>query len=341
MILSGGAGTRLWPLSTPSNPKQFISLFEEPLFEATLRRLEHLPGVEPPVVVTGAEHVPNVEQALAATGAESSLILVEPVGRNTAPAVVAAAMASDPGDVLMVLPSDHLIADETAFAAAVEAAVDLSLTGALVTFGIQPTRPETGYGYIEKGPPLDGGFEVARFTEKPDVEEAERLVADGRHLWNSGMFVFTAARILEEARRHVPGMVELVAACLPPGRDGRGELGEGFADVDSISIDHAVMERTTRAAVIPLDAGWSDVGSWQTVWELADRDSAENVLIGDVLAVDVAGSYVRAGTRTVAIAGVEDLIVVETPEAVLIVPRDRSQLVRDLAAAPVDGKDAG
>lgn len=337
VILSGGAGTRLWPLSTRESPKQFLGLLEEPLFEATLRRMRGIPGAGPMIVVTGAEHVPAVDQAIAATDAEVTAVLVEPSGRNTAPAVVAAALVSNPGEVLLVLPSDHLIADDSAFAGAVTAAVELASNGDLVTFGVDPTRAETGYGYIEKGAAIEGGFRVARFKEKPDVEEAERLFAQGGHLWNSGMFVFTVGRILEEARRHVPEVVEGVAEALPAQRSGRIRLGDRFSEVAAISVDHAVMEKTEHAVVVPLDAGWSDIGSWHAVWALSRQDDAGNVLSGDVVALDVTGSYVRSGSRTIAIAGVDDLVVVETPEVVLIVPRGKAQLVRDLAARARSG----
>ena len=332
VILSGGAGTRLWPLSTRDTPKQFIELLGEPLFEATLNRVGELPGAGPVTVVTGGDHVPAVDKASARSPVEISTILIEPTGRNTAPAVVAAALVSDPEDVLLVLPSDHLIADSAAFAAAVGAAVQLGVGGALVTFGVEPSWAETGYGYIEKGEAIDGGFRVARFKEKPDAGEAERLIADGDHLWNSGMFVFTARRIIEEAEHHVPEMVATVREALPAGEEGRIRIGDGFAGVPSISVDNAIMEKTEHAVVIPLEAGWSDVGSWQSVWEHGAGDDAGNVLIGDVIALGVGNSYVRAGSRTVAIAGVERLVVVETPDVVLIVPLDKSQVVRDLAA---------
>jgi mannose-1-phosphate guanylyltransferase/mannose-6-phosphate isomerase len=337
VILSGGAGTRLWPLSRRESPKQFLKLLEEPLFEATLRRAGAIPGAGQMVVVTGADHVPSVEEAVNAARADVGVVLIEPRGRNTAPAVIAAALVSDPADVLVVLPSDHLIDDGAAFVAAVGKAADLARSGELVTFGIAPTRAETGYGYIKKGDVVEGGFRVQSFKEKPAAEEAERLFADGAHLWNSGMFVFTAGRIVEEGRRHVPELVEAVSAAMPAERSGRLRIGEGFGEVPSISVDHAIMERTEQAVVVPLDAGWSDIGSWQAVWEHSARDGAGNVVIGDVVTLDVAGSYLRSHSRTVAIAGVEGLVVVETPDVVLIVPIEKSQLVKDLAARSTPG----
>ncbi len=331
MILSGGAGTRLWPLSTRLSPKQFIHLLDEPLFAATLRRLRGLADSAPVVVITGDDHTEVVEQALADGQVDWAAILIEPAGRNTAPAVVAAALASEPDEVLLTLPSDHVISDDEAFRAAVTRAVDHAMGGSLVTFGVEPTRAETGYGYIEKGPEVDGGFHVARFKEKPDAGEAERLVADGRHLWNSGMFAFTVSRLLEEADRLVPEVVAAVSSAIPPNRRGKVRLGAEFADAPSISIDNAIMEKTEDAVVVPLDAGWSDIGSWQSVWELAARNEEGNAMVGDVVAIEVRDSYLRAGSRKLAIAGVEGLVVVETPEVVLIVPKEKAQMVRDLA----------
>jgi mannose-1-phosphate guanylyltransferase/mannose-6-phosphate isomerase len=331
VILSGGSGTRLWPLSTPDRPKQFIDVIGEPLFEATLDRAAGVAAGGQVIVIIGTDQVAEVEKALSNTELEATL-LIEPSGRNTAPAVIAAALTSDPGDVLLVMPSDHLISDSSAFLAAVSDAVEIAAGGSLVTFGVEPNRPETGYGYIQKGDPLGPGFRVARFKEKPDVGEAVELVADGRHLWNSGMFVFTAASLVAAAEMQVPDVLEGVRASLPPGRQGNVALSDHFSTVRSISIDHAVMEGAEDVAVVPLDAGWSDIGSWQSVWELGEQDMAGNTLIGDVVAIDVQDSYVRSGSRTVAVAGVSDLVVVETPDVVLIVPRDQSQLVRDLAA---------
>ena len=332
VILSGGSGTRLWPLSTTNAPKQFLELLGEPLFEATLGRVEELGLGTTVTVVTGRDQLLAVERSLASKAIERATILAEPSGRNTAPAVVAAALISDPDDVLVVLPSDHLIADSPAFGEAVSKAVALAGDGALVTFGVEPSRPETGYGYIEKGEPVGPGFRVDRFKEKPDEDEAARLSGDGQHLWNSGMFVFGAGQILSEARRQVPEILTGVAAALPAERAGTITLGETFSDIPATSIDHAVMENAENSVVVPLDAGWSDVGSWHSVWELSERDGNGNYLNGDVVAVDVADTYVRSGSKTVAVAGVTGLVVVVTPDVVLIVPKEKSQMVRDLAA---------
>jgi mannose-1-phosphate guanylyltransferase len=214
----------------------------------------------------------------------------------------------------------------------VSKAVALAGDGALVTFGVEPSRPETGYGYIEKGEPVGPGFRVDRFKEKPDEDEAARLAGDGRHLWNSGMFVFGAGQILNDASRQVPEIVTGVESALPAERTGTITLGDTFSELPATSIDHAVMENAENSVVVPLDAGWSDVGSWHSVWELSERDWNGNSFNGDVVAVDVADTYVRSGSKTVAVAGVTGLVVVVTPDVVLIVPSEKSQMVRDLAA---------
>jgi mannose-1-phosphate guanylyltransferase/mannose-6-phosphate isomerase len=201
-----------------------------------------------------------------------------------------------------------------------------------VTFGVVPTRPETGYGYIEKGDPFGSAYRVTRFKEKPDPEEATRLVADGRHLWNSGMFVFQASALLDEAERLAPDILETVRSSMTDRVRGRVTMGAGFTTARSISIDHAILENAKDVAVVPLDAGWSDIGSWESVSELGEPDEAGNILIGDVVALDVKGSYLRSSSRIIAVAGVDGLVVVETPDVVLIIPKDQSQLVRDLAA---------
>ena len=340
VVLSGGAGTRLWPLSTIERPKQFLRLFGDSLFESTLRRLDGVAGVGAPVIVVGAAQLALVEEALDTAGVESEFILVEPEGRNTAPATVAAALSLPPEQVMVVLPSDHLIADVTGFRVAVSTAIGIAAAGNLVTLGVKPDRAETGYGYIERGDFIDGGHRVARFLEKPDEKTAAMLSTDGRHLWNSGIFVFTAATFLEEARRHADDVVTAVERSVPAPEGARRDLGPGFASSRAVSIDHAVMERTDRAVVVPLDVGWSDVGSWRSIWEVSERDEDENVLVGEVTSRSVSGSYIRSTSRRVSVAGVSDLIVVETEDAVLIVGREHAQLVRDLAeaadAGPVD-----
>lgn len=332
MILSGGAGTRLWPLSTPELPKQFASLTGgESLFVQALRRLAGQPRVSPPIVVTGSAHTKLVEAFAAESGVDIHLILVEPEGRNTAPASLAAALSSDPDDVLVILPSDHLIRAPGVFADAVIHSVEYAAEGSVVTFGVVPSRVETGYGYIELGEPLPGAYRVRRFKEKPDREEAERLTSDGNHVWNSGMFVVSAAGLLMEARRHCPVILAGVTAAMRAPVDGIVELGAEFLDVERISLDQAIMEKTEEAVVMPIDVGWDDVGSFEALWSISEKDDRGNVTSGDTVLIDVEDSFVKATSRTVAVAGMSDVVVVETPDAVLVVPRNQSQMVRDLA----------
>lgn len=333
VILSGGSGTRLWPLSTPELPKQFVSLFDgQSLFDLTLARLDGMEGVAPPIVVTGAAHVDLVQEAFRRAGLESGRVIVEPIGRNTAPAAIAAALVSDSEDVLVILPSDHLISDVAGFRDAVTVAARHAAEGNIVTFGIQPSHPETGFGYMELGDPRGAAaFEVRVFREKPDHETAKRMAGDGRHVWNSGMFVARSDRLLGEARAYGPEMVQGVMHALT-GTDGDVlELAESFNDVEGDSIDYAIMEKTERALVIPIDVGWDDVGSYRSLLNAVARDADGNHIEGDVTAADVTGSFIRATSRAVAVAGVSDVVVVETPQAVLVVPLDRSQEVRELA----------
>ena len=330
VILSGGAGTRLWPLSTGSQPKQFADLLGTPLFEQTLHRLEGVEGVLDPIVTTGTDHLSLVNSSIAASGVQVFRVVAEPVGRNTAPAILAAALLVERGEVLVVLPSDHLISDPAGFRAALAGAVDFAVEGHLVTFGVTPDRPDTGLGYIEVGQDLGGAHQLARFKEKPGAEEAEALVADGAHLWNSGIFVFTAATILEEATTHSPSLVESVRSSLPGGVGALVELTAAFEDVEAISIDHAVMEHTTRGVVIPVDVGWSDVGSFKALLESSPADSDGNVVSGDVSLLNVTNSYIHSTSRRIAIAEMDGVVVVETPTSVLVVPVEQSQAVRDL-----------
>lgn len=333
MILSGGSGTRLWPLSTPELPKQFVRLFDgRSLFDLTLARLDGIDGVAPPIVVTGAAHVGLVQEALERAGVEGGQIVVEPEGRNTAPAAIAAALVADPEDVLVIVPSDHLISDVDGFREAVGTAAGHAREGGIVTFGIQPTHPETGYGYIEigeaKGP---GAFEVTMFEEKPDIEGAREMVADGRHVWNSGMFVALSGHLLDEAGTLCAAMARGVRDALPPGEGLVRRLGDSFRDVEADSIDYAIMEKTEHALVIPIDVGWDDVGSYRSLLSAVTRDGDGNHISGEVTTSDVTGSFVWSTSRKVAVAGMEDVVVVETPDGVLVIRLDQSQEVRDLA----------
>ncbi len=339
VVLSGGAGTRLWPMSRTLRPKQLLPLAAETtLLQDTVRRVQG-PGLAPPVVVCNEEHRFQVAEQLRRIGVAPGAILLEPAARNTAPAILAAAAwleARDPDGILMVLPSDHHIVDVPAFHAALETGAQAATAGTLVTFGIEPTAPETGYGYIRRGAPLDGiagVFAIDRFVEKPDLATAEAYLASGDYLWNSGMFLFPVAALLAEMSALEPAMV---AGCRAAVAEARQDLdflrlaAAPFAAVTSVSIDYALMERTRRGAIVPANLGWSDVGSWSALWAMADRDEGDNALIGDVVAADVAGCYIRADQNMVAALGVRDLVIIATDDVVLVVPRDRAQEVRDL-----------
>ena len=342
VILSGGSGTRLWPLSRQSYPKQFLPLLgEQSLFQATVARLRPITN-RPPVVVTNQDHRFLVAEQLRTLGVNDASLLLEPVGRNTAPAIAAAALhvlTRDEGGeppLLLVLPSDHDIRDGDAFRGAVQAAAEAAAKGRLLTFGIRPHRPETGYGYIRAGetPLPDGGgtvYPVAEFVEKPDAATARRYLDSGDYYWNSGMFLFRADRYLAALEEFAP---DILRACRRAVAEGRADLdffrldAEAFAACPSDSIDYAVMERTREAGVVPLDAGWSDVGAWSSLWELAECDEHGNARRGDVLCEDTRDCYVHAEHRLVATLGVKDLIVVETPDAVLVADKHASQDVK-------------
>ena len=340
VILSGGAGTRLWPLSRELYPKQFLPLAgEHSLLQQTVLRLEGLGELAPPLVVCNEEHRFLVAEQLRAAGVHDAEILLEPAGRNTAPAVALAALRSlargDHDAVLLVLPSDHVIADAPAFRRAVEEGLAAARGGQLVTFGVQPTRPETAYGYIRAGEPLAAGTvrRVRAFVEKPDAQRAAQYLASGEYLWNGGMFLFGAASYLAELERHAPA---IAAACRGACEEARVDLDfvrvgrEAFLAAPADSIDYAVMEHTEHAAVVALDAGWSDVGSWDALLEVRPRDAAGNALFGDVLAEEVQDSLIHSEGRLVAALGVRDLIVVETADAVLVADRTRAQDVKRL-----------
>lgn len=320
----------MWPLSTSQLPKQFVDLLGgRSLFERTLERL---PDASPPIIVAGASHSSLVAEACQRSGVEPRVVILEPAGRNTAAASIAGALVAEPRDVLVILPSDHLIAEPAIFRRLVEEAAEHAAQGSIVVFGITPSRPETGFGYIRAGEERSGAFGVTEFVEKPGLPRAKEMIEDGRYLWNSGMFVLTAATLLSEARDSNPSLVAGVESAMRPSHNGLIEMGEEFAKVESISFDHAVMEKTGKGVVIPLEAGWDDVGSFQSLWQASKRDADGNAVEGDVVLREVTGSLIKATSRRVAVAGLEDVVIIETPDVVLVVPREQAQLVRDLAA---------
>ena len=337
VILSGGSGTRLWPLSRQNQPKQFLKLMgDHSLYQETVLRASKLPSAQAPVTVCSEEHRFMVGEQLQAIQIASGGILLEPVARSTAPAIALAALhalAHDPQATLLVMPADHLIADEAAFRAAVTSATKLAVEGWLVTFGITPDYAETGYGYILRGEGLgDGGYRVQRFVEKPDLATAERYVAEGTYAWNSGMFLFQAQRYLDELAQHAPAIAQAAQESYASAKADLDFMRidrEAFAASPSDSIDYAVMEKTERAAVVPVSCGWSDIGSWSSLWSVAERDDDGNRYEGDVIAVDTRDSLVRASDRRmIATIGVEDLVIVDTADATLVARKDRVQDVK-------------
>ncbi len=331
VILSGGSGTRLWPISSPDLPKQFVPIFGgRSLFGHTLARVGPMQGAVDPIVISGVVHQSLVDEELARADLAPAQVLLEPVGRNTAPAVVAAALVSHADDVLVILPSDHLVADDQEFQSALLKAADLAKAGHVVTFGIAPNRPETGYGYIARGAETGSGFAIESFVEKPPLEIAKQLITTARHYWNSGMFVATATSILGEAERSCPDVLKGVRAAVGS-MNGR-VLGESFHEVESISFDHAIMEHTSVGALVELDAGWTDLGSYRALLEALDTDENGNYTDGEVVAQRVSGSYLSTDGATLAVADVEDMVVVARDGAVLVVPIDKSQAVRDIVS---------
>ena len=342
VVLSGGAGTRLWPLSRAVLPKQLLPLVsDKTMLQDTILRVAGWPEMMAPLIVCGNEHRFLVAEQLREIDVKPLGILLEHVGRNTAPAVAAAAnylAAIDPDAVMLVLPADHVIENEAAFAAAVATAATLVAGGALATFGIVPQAPETGYGYIRGGAPVGGapgGYQVDRFVEKPDHATAQGFIDAGGYYWNSGMFLFSARAYLNELAEHAPAIAAAAEASVRLGYQDLDfcRLDEAsFTMCPSDSIDYAVMERTRHAVVVPADIGWSDVGSWSALWDVqkAGGDANGNVQRGDVYLDGVSNSLVRASSRIVAVIGVKDLIVVETNDAVLVVHKDHVQRVKQV-----------
>ncbi|MFQ3622538.1 MAG: mannose-1-phosphate guanylyltransferase/mannose-6-phosphate isomerase [Acetobacteraceae bacterium] len=337
VILSGGTGTRLWPASRESYPKQLLPLVSHrSMIVETALRVPPGGRFAPAMVVCNEAHRFIIAEQLRGAGIGGCRIVLEPAARNSAPAIAAAALIAaetEPACVLWMMAADAVIADEAALHRAVAIAAEAAGAGHLVTFGVEPTAPETGYGYIERGAPIAGvagAFSVARFVEKPDAETARGYVSGGRHLWNSGMFVVAAATLIEELGRHAP---EVLAAVREAVAERSADLdfvrlGPSFSRSPSISLDYAVAERTDRAAVVPCALGWSDVGSWAALWELGAKDGSGNVAVGDVLIEDSRDCYVRSNGPLVTALGLADTIVVADDDAVLVMPRARAQDVR-------------
>ncbi|WP_373954772.1 mannose-1-phosphate guanylyltransferase/mannose-6-phosphate isomerase [Vibrio pomeroyi] len=353
VILAGGSGSRLWPLSRELYPKQFLNIAgEQSMLQQTLLRLQgleaHLSDTEcaAPFIICNEEHRFIAAEQARSANIEHSGILLEPVGRNTAPAIALAALQalshsnsnqqnkSDP--ILLVLAADHHIAKTTEFQQTVARGVEYAKQGKLVTFGITPNAPETGYGYIKQREPLSqSAYTIECFVEKPDLATAEQYIDSGQYLWNSGMFMFRASRYLEELAEHRP---EILAACKLALAKQNTDLdfiridAEAFKSSPSDSIDYAVMEKTSHAAVIPMDVGWNDIGSWSAIWDVSDKDEHNNVIEGDVLTVDSQHNYIHAENKLVATVGVENLIIVETKDAILVANKDKVQGVKSIVS---------
>ena len=339
VILSGGSGTRLWPLSRSSLPKQLLALCgKRTMIQDTVLRVA-LPEAAAPLLLCNESHRFLIAEQMQEIAVKPAAIVLEPVGRNTAPAAAVAALIvaeSEPQDIVLLLPSDHVVKDEPAFRATVAVAAQAAASGRIATFGITPDKPETGYGYIERGAALEGiagAFAVRRFTEKPDAATAARHLAEGGYCWNSGMFVFRADVMLDELERCAP-------AILPAVREAWAKSvrdldfvrldKDAFAKAPAISLDYAVMEKTDRAALVPCSLGWSDVGSWSSLWEIRKQDEAGNVTQGDVVLHDAHGSFVHSEHQLAALVGVRDLVVVSTKDALLIADKARAQDVSKL-----------
>ncbi|MDD1605867.1 MAG: mannose-1-phosphate guanylyltransferase/mannose-6-phosphate isomerase [Methylococcaceae bacterium] len=335
VVLSGGSGTRLWPLSRGQYPKQFLPLVSEhTLLQDTLLRLSGIADLQAPLAVCNEDHRFMMAEQLREINAKPAAIILEPVGKNTAPAVAMAALTASEDDILLVLPADHVITNIEAFHHAIAHARVLAEQGFLVTFGIVPTEPETGYGYIQRDTIQQGvAFNVAAFVEKPDLATAQSYLQSGDYFWNSGMFVFKAACFLAELEKFNPMMLAVCREAL-----NTAEVDVDFVRVNkaifstcpSDSIDYAVMEKTDKAVVIPLDAGWNDIGSWSALWDVTHKDAYGNAISGDVLTLDTENSFIYAEHKLVTVIGVRDLVVVETKDALMIASKDKVQDVKHI-----------
>ena len=340
IILSGGAGTRLWPLSWGNHPKQFLPLVSQlTMIQETLLRLKGL-ELGAPIISCGEGHRFMVAQQIGEVSEKKPTIILEPMAKNTAPAIAAAccaAMKQDKDAVVVVLPSDHVIADVPAFQNAVRAAALNAEKGFLVTFGIVPTFPATGYGYVKAaGSETDGAYTLECFVEKPCLEKAQKYLASGEYAWNSGMFVFKAAAFLEELKVHSPEMAELSIEAFEKAVVDTDFIRldkESFGKIKGDSIDYAVMEKTSKGRVVKLNAGWDDVGSWSALYDISQKDQNQNVIKGDVIALDTSASYIRGGKRTIATIGLDDVVIVDSDDALLVAAKGKIQDVKKVAEA--------
>ena len=335
--MCGGAGTRLWPLSRELYPKQLLALVDDySLLQNTITRCAGHPDVSAPILVCNEEHRFLVAEQLREIEVEASRIILEPEGRNTAPAVALAAheaMKADDDAILVVLPSDHVIQETALFLESLTTAIDLAKDDALVTFGVVPDKPETGYGYIKKGAATGAAFKVDKFVEKPDATTASEFLQSGLYCWNSGMFVFKASAYLKELAAQTPEIADAMAratAEVSVDLDFTRVDAEAFKSSPSDSIDYAVMEHTADALVVPLDAGWSDIGSWDALWQISEKDEHNNTLVGDAVVHGVEGSLVWSESRLVSVVGLNDVIVVETADAVMVASQDQAQDVKSI-----------
>jgi mannose-1-phosphate guanylyltransferase len=337
VILSGGGGTRLWPVSTAEKPKQFLALTaDRSMFQLTLDRVSKGQGFAQPMIVSGISHAALIAEQLADSGIEDAMIILEPCARNTAPAIALAALAAPEKDaMLLVMPSDHIIADVGAFHAATQAALPMAAQGWMVTYGIEPTGPETGYGYIQMGMALENGIRrVDRFVEKPDRPSAEAMLLQGNFSWNGGIFLFRADIFLEALSMHAPEMLAAAQQAFNEAKYEGMSLHpniDAFAACPSDSIDYAVMEKADRVAVVPVNMGWSDVGSWDALYDIGSKDENGNSLSGNIRLDQASRNLVRAEGIRVSVHGVEDLIIVANGTEIVILPRGTSQKVRDFA----------
>jgi len=336
VILSGGSGTRLWPLSRGQYPKQFLPLVSSrTMLQETMLRLANVAELEAPIAVCNQDHRFMMADQLLEIGIKPSAIILEPVGKNTAPAVAIAALsAKSEDDILMILPADHVIADVEAFHQAIAQAATLAEQGFLVTLGIVPTKPETEYGYIKRDGVQQGdAFKVASFVEKPDLETAKSYLQSGDYFWNSGMFMFTAGNFLKELEKFNPRMLSVCREALAAAKVDLDFIRLDktiFSTCPADSIDYAILEKTDKAVVIPLDAGWNDVGSWSALWDVTEKDASGNAISGDVITKDTRNSYVFAENKLVTVIGLQDVIVVETKDAVMVAAKDKVHEVKQI-----------